>query len=142
MVSLLTNFTSNRMVVRLMIILTWICATVSGRTGGLKADYPRHIVAWLVLVSQKTVSISALMGCCCAGLGMRHSPPRPGQWPSALYLIFCDAAWCLVSLVYCRAGGEKRGGRPLSTRRLLGPGSSARRGQANPGVTGDSEPRA
>ena len=46
------------------------------RTGGWKADYPLLIVAWPVLVSQKTVSISALMGCCCAGLGMRHSPPR------------------------------------------------------------------
>ena len=29
-----------------------------------------------LLVSHKTVSISALMGCCCAGLGMRHSPSR------------------------------------------------------------------
>ena len=76
MVSLLTNFTSNRMVVRLMIILAWLYATSQLRTGGWKADYPRLIVAWPVLVSHKTVSISALMVCCCAGLGMRHSPPR------------------------------------------------------------------
>ena len=81
---MLTNFTSNMMVVKLMIILTWIFATVS------RLELGRRIirllfVAWpcLGVCSQKTVSISALMGCCCAGLGMR----RPGHWPPP-YLIF------------------------------------------------------
>ena len=134
---MLTNFTSNMMVVKLMIILTWIFATDSGRAGAREADNPTVIrclaLSWCLLSSQKTVSISALMGCCCAGLGMR----RPGHWPPP-YLIFspgCSLAGlpgqsCLLP---ARGRGEREErGEPLSTRRLLGQaaslGSSARPG--------------
>lgn len=140
---MLTNFTSNMMVVKLMIILTWIFATVSAGTRIIRLLF----VAWpcLGVSSQKTVSISALMGCCCAGLGMRLA-----RLARALYLIFspgCSLAGlpgqsCLLPARGRRERGE---GGTFVNKTVTWTGSqgwAALPGQANPGVTGDTQPRA
>ena len=135
---MLTNFTSNMMVVKLMIILTWIFATVSAGTRIIRLLF----VAWpcLGVSSQKTVSISALMGCCCAGLGMRLA-----RLARALYLIFSPGC-SLAGLPgqSCLLPARGRGGNLCQQDGYLDrqPAWAALAGQANPGVTGDTQPRA
>ena len=94
------------MVVKLMIILT--IATATSRDwrleGGLSDSVCCPALSWC-LRSQKTVSISALMGCCCAGLGMR----RPG----CLLAAPSDILWMLSAWQpgqSCLLPGRGRGG--------------------------------
>ena len=120
------------MVVRLMIILTWIYSAVSGLEVG--SQIVRLLVAWLCLGVSKDrfyFCTDGLLLC-----WVRNAPSRP--LPARLYLIFWDALsappGCLVSLVYCRAWG----GGTFVNKTVTWTGSQA--GQANPGVTGDGSP--